>query len=494
MKTLIQTLFFFLLTAQICFAQWFPQSSGTTNDLYSVFFTDSNTGWTVGGNGIILRTTDGGNNWTSQNSGTTNSLYSVYFVDSDNGWVVGGVGKILNTTNGGDNWISQSSGTTSDLHSVYFTDLNTGWVVGGNGTILKTTDGNNWISQYSGITHDIASVYFTNSDTGWTVGGEYILKTTDGGNNWIQLFGGMATFSSVYFIDSDTGWVVYSAVRPGSGNISKTADGGNSWTIQWSSGTQALFSVYFIDSNSGWVVGGGGKILNTANGGDNWIFQNSGTTNSLYSVFFTDSNTGWIVGTAGTLLKTTNGGVPVELTAFTATSKGNEVILNWSTATETNNKGFSIERKAANSEYSEIGFVPGFGTTTEPKSYTFTDSKVSTGKYTYRLKQTDFDGSYKYSQEVEAEVSAPLAFSLEQNYPNPFNPSTKIRYTVPQGSQIQIKVFDVLGSELATLVNEYKQAGRYELDYNAVSLPSGVYFYQLRAGSIVETRKMILLK
>ncbi|MCU0413449.1 MAG: T9SS type A sorting domain-containing protein [Ignavibacteriaceae bacterium] len=196
--------------------------------------------------------------------------------------------------------------------------------------------------------------------------------------------------------------------------------------------------------------------------------------------------------------------IPVELTSFTATSSGEEVILNWTTSTETNNSGFSIERKFAECEYSEIGFVPGFGTTTEPKSYSYTDSKLRAGKYTYRLKQIDFDGSFEYSQEIEVEVSAPLTFSLEQNYPNPFNPCTVISYQLPVSGNVALKVYDILGNGVATLVDEYKPDGKYEVEFsaksgsasggNAYSLPSGVYFYQLRAGDYVAVKKMILLR
>jgi predicted GH43/DUF377 family glycosyl hydrolase len=186
--------------------------------------------------------------------------------------------------------------------------------------------------------------------------------------------------------------------------------------------------------------------------------------------------------------------VPVELISFTATANGSEIVLNWATATEINNSGFSIERKYSNYEYSEIGFVPGFGTTTEPKSYSYTDSKVSTGKYTYRLKQIDFSGSFEYSPELEVEVSAPLVFSLGQNYPNPFNPSTLISYQLSTGSNTVLKVYDLLGNEAATLANGYKAAGRYEIEFSAAALPSGVYFYQLRAGEYTAVKKMLLIK
>jgi hypothetical protein len=190
---------------------------------------------------------------------------------------------------------------------------------------------------------------------------------------------------------------------------------------------------------------------------------------------------------------------PVELISFTAVAIGSEVKLNWSTATETNNQGFEILRLTQNdNEWNSVGFVPGFGTTTEPKSYSYTDSEVSAGKYTYRLKQIDFDGSSEYSPEVEVEITTLLVFSLSQNYPNPFNPSTKISWQSPVSGHQTIKVFDVLGNQIATLVDEYKPAGSYEVEFNASSgirnLVSGIYFYQLKAGDYINTKKMLLLK
>ena len=155
--------------------------------------------------------------------------------------------------------------------------------------------------------------------------------------------------------------------------------------------------------------------------------------------------------------------VPVELTSFTASVQSAVVSLNWTTATETNNQGFEVQRKAKDSEFEKIGYVPGFGTTTETKSYSFTDSKISSGIYSYRLKQIDFDGSYEYSPEVEIQVTTPLVFSLEQNYPNPFNPSTTIEFTLPQKEFVSLIIYDVLGNEVATLVNEEREPGSYEV-------------------------------
>jgi len=141
-----------------------------------------------------------------------------------------------------------------------------------------------------------------------------------------------------------------------------------------------------------------------------------------------------------------------------------------------------------------IGFVNGNGTTTEPQSYSFVDKLLEAGKYQYRLKQIDFDGTFEYSDIIEVEINPPTKFSLEQNYPNPFNPITKINYSIKNAGLVQIKIYDILGSEVATLVNEEKAAGKYEVNFNSSSLASGVYIYKIQAGSFISSKKMMLLK
>ncbi len=206
--------------------------------------------------------------------------------------------------------------------------------------------------------------------------------------------------------------------------------------------------------------------------------------------------------------------IPVELMSFTVSLTGNDVHLNWVTATELNNYGFGIFKTSLGPPFTKeekqagwvkIGFVPGHGTTTEPQYYTFTDESLQQGRYQYRLKQIDYDGTFEYSNIVEVEVGLPNDFKLEQNYPNPFNPSTKIKFTIaksplPGGDgrgglqHVKLVVYDVLGNEVATLVNEEKPAGEYEVEFNAKGLPSGIYFYRLIAGSYSSTKKMILLR
>jgi len=189
--------------------------------------------------------------------------------------------------------------------------------------------------------------------------------------------------------------------------------------------------------------------------------------------------------------------VPVELIAFNAESYNSEVQLHWSTASELNNMGFEIERSIDNQDnFVTIGFVDGKGTTTEINYYSFTDRPQVSGtkQLFYRLKQVDYVENFSYSDVVNVSYDVPAEFVLSQNFPNPFNPSTRLNYFVPQESFVSIKVYDFLGREVMTLVNETKSIGSYELVFDAANLPSGTYFYTMIAGDYSATKKMILIK
>ena len=193
------------------------------------------------------------------------------------------------------------------------------------------------------------------------------------------------------------------------------------------------------------------------------------------------------------------GFVPVELTSFAASVTGTNVNLSWITASELNNQGFQVERSTDSNQWEQIGFVEGKGTSTDMNYYSYTDSKLNEGIYYYRLKQVDFDGTFEYSSVVEATVTIPKTFSLEQNYPNPFNPSTKISFSLASDSKVIMKIFNVLGQEVVTLVDGNLAAGEHEINFNASSLNSGVYLYQINAeGSngqrFNSVKKMILSK
>jgi hypothetical protein len=193
-----------------------------------------------------------------------------------------------------------------------------------------------------------------------------------------------------------------------------------------------------------------------------------------------------------------DGTVPVELTSFNASVGGNTVTLNWATATELNNLGFDVMRQSAvgglTGQWEKIAFVEGHGTTTESRSYSFVDNDLVSGKYSYRLKQIDLDGSSEFSKIVNVEVTNLTEYNLSQNYPNPFNPSTTINFTLPEASNVTLKIFNTLGEEVSVLVNRIMEAGTHNFNFEASQLHSGIYFYRLEAGTFNQVRKMTLLK
>lgn len=192
--------------------------------------------------------------------------------------------------------------------------------------------------------------------------------------------------------------------------------------------------------------------------------------------------------------------LPVTLAYFNSAVKVNDVTLNWSTSVEYNNAGFSVERKSVeNTSWMSIGFVKGQGNSNTQVKYSFEDKKLSAGKYTYRLKQTDNNGNFKYyGLNGLVEVGSPSKFNLSQNYPNPFNPVTKINYELPKDSKVNITVFDVTGREVLKLVNQEQKSGYYTVSMDAKNLASGTYFYRLIAKSgnndHVITKKMSIIK
>lgn len=263
----------------------------------------------------------------------------------------------------------------------------------------------------------------------------------------------------------------------------------------------------FLNSNEGTTVAGGSSWTDVATIYFD-VLDQEGLINiywlcnsTFWGIYDDDNATFWNIGQFKDAL---NIPLPVELSSFSAKLLADKVEINWTTESEVNNYGFDVERKVIATTWIKLGFVSGSGNSNTPKTYSFIDDSLFGGsKFYYRLKQIDTDGSFEYSDIVAVEF-LPQKFSLEQNYPNPFNPTTVISYQLPISSDVTLKVYDVLGNEVATLVDEYKPAGKFEVEFsakggsasggNAYNFPSGVYFYQLNAGSFVETKKMILIK
>ena len=221
------------------------------------------------------------------------------------------------------------------------------------------------------------------------------------------------------------------------------------------------------------------------------------TTNLFWGIYDADNSTLWGTGNFEDL----NGPLPVELVSFKATLLVNKnVLLEWATASSLNNSGFEVEKSYKDSEnWETIGFVENHGDPNSLVEYSFVDKTFHINQIVwYRLKSIDNDGSFKYSEIIEINT-LPINYDLSQNYPNPFNPSTRIRYAIPsnfngQKSKVIIKVYDILGNEVATLVNEEKDPGIYEVEFSKSNLASGIYIYQLKADKFTSTKKMILLR
>ncbi|MBK8552515.1 MAG: T9SS type A sorting domain-containing protein [Ignavibacteria bacterium] len=191
--------------------------------------------------------------------------------------------------------------------------------------------------------------------------------------------------------------------------------------------------------------------------------------------------------------------LPVELASFTSNVNKKNVFLNWSTASESNNSGFEIERVSAvsnnTSAWIKVGAVHGHGNTGSVRNYSFEDKNLTTGKYNYRLKQIDYNGNSEYFYlSGEVVIGVPEKYYLSQNYPNPFNPTTKIDFELPNDGNVTIKIYDNKGSEVKTLTDEFKTAGYYTVNFSGADLASGVYFYKFETGAFVETKKMVVLK
>jgi len=516
MKTRLITLLLIAVFSFPGFAQsnWYVQNSNSNRELTDVSFIDENTGWISGWTGTILKTTDGGQTWNAlPNVPPNNAYYSVDFTDAQNGWASAFSGKIIHTTDGGQTWVNQSSPTNYDLYSLFFINATTGWAAGGlydlyidDRIILNTTDGGNtWTVQHGqAYKQPLKSIFFLDENNGYaTVSDGVIMYTTNGGNVWVeQQVSSSFPFSDIFFTSTSTGFVVGEYLSlPHYSAIFRTSDGGISWN-ETSLGTdEILTSVYFTDELHGWAVGndyGNGNIAivyQTTDGGDNWVSENIPAVDALAKVFFVDGTKGWAVGHLGTILAY-DSQVPVELTYFTANIDDNNVVLNWQTATEKNNSGFEILRSTQNeNNWNQIGFVEGHGTTTEGNSYSFADKNLETGSYLYKLIQIDFDGTRNESEIVNADVSSqPKEYSLLQNYPNPFNPSTTIEFSIPESGNVKLVVYNSLGEEVSTLINNYEAAGSYKINFDAAGLPSGLYFYKLSAGNFSEVKKMIFLK
>jgi len=520
---------------------WIPSNQGMgPKDVRALSLTDASS--LIAGTHYVAmyRSTDFGASWNKSVTGFPAGTSILCLLESDLSIYAGTRDGVFRTDNNGDTWTKMGGTNDTTMYSDIWAMCEHNGVVYASmqlyfdATVYKTTDkGSTWNRcGGAGLPFGLSFIKGLEGSGNNIVAGtdEGIYYSSDGGDNWLPTNVPTVHIPSL----ASSGNYVYAAVPTGAGVYRSTNNGVN-WSISLPS-TVDYVEVAALDNyayagsffagaryssayGSGWSVCNGlpadasifeigpvgdGMVLAGTDLSPNWIyisndygnyftpyseglFENASveafTVNETYMFAGTDYNGVW---------RRYLPGVPVEFSSFTATTNENKVSLFWKTATETNNSGFEVQRK--NIDWERIGFVEGNGTTTEENNYSFIDENLTAGKYQYRLKQIDYDGSFEFSDLVEVEILTPLEFSLSQNYPNPFNPTTTIQYLIPESGNVKLVIYNSVGEEVATLVNEQKSAGSYNVEFSAVDLSSGIYFYQLRAGSFVETKKMSILK
>ena len=414
--------------------------------------------------------------------------------------------KIMKTTNDGLTWTTSLNNATFSYYGIPMTQdpshLSDIYTMNGVSFLRSSDFGNNWITLSSStgsnsapcdieVFPDTSIILIGDNGTG-------IFKSTDYGLTWSQKYftGGEIPTISVDYTHPGVAW----ATKWGGGNgLLKSTDYGDTWTLV-PGFTQSMWGVYVQPTDGNVIITGCyscGTSWRSKNGGQTWTQISISSSNYQYSII--DSMNQFAAQGNGFYKLESDYFVPVELATFNAQLVDEEVVLNWTTASELNNQGFEIEHSFDNESFSKIGFVPGFGTTTEMKSYSFRISDVEAGINYYRLKQLDFDGTTTIYNSIEVDGPIPNTFVLNQNHPNPFNPSTTISFSLPVESNVNIKLFNMLGQEVAQITEKDFQAGNHNVEFNAADLSSGAYVYSLEAkginGSIYKsTKKMLLLR
>ncbi len=535
-------------------------------DQHYLFFhpTDQNT-FIVCNDGGIWKTTDNGNTFTNLNQNLTlTQFYRIKASPFDPGRILGGTqdngtqqtfstlnwaaayggdggevafnhfnsnfiigetqnGGLFRTTNGGTSWSQATSGINTGENVAWVAPIvehpsNSGIFFVARQRVYKSTNnGQSWTA-VSGNVNGSSSVRemaisVSNPSVLFATTGSQILLSTDDGVTWANKTNGLParTITSVYFHPADENIAVITFSGFGSDKVYKTTDKGTSWfsingNLPDSPVNDIFIYTYDVNNPNTYFVATDIGVFLTQDNGVNWVELPNGLPNTVVlHLDYSPSNQMLRAGTHGrgvfeAYIDLT---IPVELAAFTAVPGRNMVTLTWSTATETNNQGFEIERKFKNVDWVNIGFIEGNGTTTEIQNYQFIDDYSLTpyeGTVLYRLKQIDFNGTYDYSKQIAVNLTiAPDETSVSQNYPNPFNPSTTIEYSLAAESNVTILIYNSIGEVIQELFSGQRNAGLHKATWNAENYPSGIYFYSFEAAGIDgsihrEMKKIVFMK
>jgi photosystem II stability/assembly factor-like uncharacterized protein len=459
----------------------------------------------IGGNGL-KRSTNNGQTWDSLafaypgTSGFGTSPKGIIYLFSD---------SLRKSTDEGNSWATVSQPYDPYEYMRFILSNSDGDIFIQNDryylseTFRSSDEGNTWVeigfdsSSFIDMTFkdNLAFATMTHYDAP-----HLVYRSYDNGNNWVRLTNAP---SDLFTLLATKNGDIYGGRMYRLGNppqsLFKSTDDGVTWQVD-STFTTSVTDL--VENQFGHIFAATGRdVYVSTDDGNTWEQIDSGTMPpDGYQIGVDSSGYVYVIASLiQTLYRSVYSTIPVELELFSAEVIDNGIQLNWQTASELNNLGFEIERASSSTtpfsnEWILIGFVQGNGTTTETQFYSFIDENISRGNYFYRLKQYDYDGTFEYSNIVEVDVIKPNTFSLGQNYPNPFNPTTNIEFRISEFGFVSLKVYDVLGNEVATLVNEEKSAGTYDVEFDARDLTSGMYFYQLQAGTFIKTRKMVLIK
>ncbi len=450
-------------------------------DFRDVYFFTETTGFAL--SWFLYKTTDGGISW--QRNENAPGGYDILFLDSLTGFIGGS--NLYKTTDGGESWY-QVNGVPGRVGKIFFINSLTGWATSGR-NILKTTDaGENWFIQFTHINDSFTSIFFIDSLNGWATS-RYVHQTTDGGLNWIEMVDIPAFLSEdILFNNYLNGFVIES------NKFYSTVDGGVNWILNPFITGFSIAGKFSKYENSVFVTGY--KTFRSIDGGLNWLDFDELTGIRINGLSLLGMGFGFAAGELGIVLKYYDETVPVELMNFTALIEDNKVLLNWATASETNNEGFFVERTKEDENYwKTLTFINGAGTSTNTNFYNYIDILNQPGKYKYRLKQVDYNGQYEYSNEIEVKYKSNHNFYLSQNYPNPFNPYTNIDFNIPDKTLVRIILYDATGREITKIIDQEMETGHYSVKLGSEGLSSGIYFYKMVTGSgYTAVNKLTIIK